>query len=127
MPAHDVTAAKAQAAEKKSKLMGTVHELQERLKPATLALDAWHGVKDKSYDYADKGAGAVKEHPVTAAGIVAALLLVFGRGPIWSLVAKMMGWDDPDDRVTTRISTGDDKVDLTAPVIPAQEKEGATA
>ena len=40
-----VSAARIEAERSRARLMGTAHELQERLSPKTLARDAWKGAK----------------------------------------------------------------------------------
>ena len=44
----DIAAARIEAERARARLMGSAHELQERLSPRTLARDAWQGAKAKS-------------------------------------------------------------------------------
>lgn len=121
MPERELIAARAKAEASKAALTNTVHQLQYRLKPSTLASDAWHGVRDKSSGYADKGLHAVTEHPAAAGGAIAAVVLFLLRGPLASVLTSLFGNDGDKGRVTTDLTQEHDDFDLTAPVV-AQPK-----
>lgn len=118
MPERELIAARAKVETSKAQLTATIDELKYRLKPATLASDAWSGVKDKSSDYAGKGVHAVTGHPGAAGGAVAAIALFFLRHPIASLLTRLFGGRQQEaGRVTTDLSHSNDDFDLTAPVV----------
>lgn len=127
---HNVPAARAEAEAAKRQLMGTLHELQHRLKPSTIAHDAWSGVKDSATSRSDQARTMVKEKPQLAGAAAAALVLFFARKPLWSLLSKPFGHDS-DDHLTTDLAKADPHVDLKAPVIPKDglmpDKQGVNA
>ncbi len=88
--------AKRQAEETRRRLMETAGELQQRLKPATLASNAWEGVKDKSGTLAEDAVQAVKARPVAASAVLAAFTLFLARAPIKSAVARLFSSDSHD-------------------------------
>lgn len=117
MSERELMAARARVSTSKAALLGTVDELKYRLKPSTLASDAWHGVRDKSSDYAGKGVHAVTGHPAAAGGAVAALVLFLLRGPLANLLARLFGSERDAGRVTADLTQAGDDFDLTAPVV----------
>lgn len=118
MAERELIAAKAKVAISKAQLADTIKELQFRLKPSTLASDAWHGVKDKSSDYAGKGVHAVSDHPAAAGGAIAAIALFLLRGPLASVLTRLFGGGrDKEGQITTDLSRNEDDYDLTAPVV----------
>lgn len=126
MSEKDVRLAKARAEQAHARLTATLEEIKHRLSPATLAGDAWDGVKDKSSDIADKGIQVVKDRPVAVGGVLAAIAVFALRSPLSSLLGNMFGDGRQDDgRVTADLTNKDDEFDLTAPVVA--EKEGAIA
>jgi hypothetical protein len=76
--------ARIEAERARRRFTDTLGEVQYRLKPGTLADNAWTGVKDKSSELADEAVEAVKARPVAAAGAAAAFLLYLARKPIIS-------------------------------------------
>lgn len=118
MAEKELIAARAKVQTSKSQLMVTVEEIKHRLKPATLASDAWHGVKDKSSEYSGKGVKAVMDRPGAAGGAAVAVVLFLLRGPLAHLLTRLFGGADQDPgRVTTELSKSDKDYDLTAPVV----------
>ena len=87
----DIAAARIEAERARARLMGSAHELQERLSPRTLARDAWQGAKAKSADIAEDAVDAVRARPVTATGVVAALTLFLAREPLIDLAGRLVG------------------------------------
>lgn len=120
-PAHDVTAAKAEAEAAKQQLLSTVHEIQYRLKPSTLAGEAWGGVRDSVSQRSDQAVGIVREKPQAAGAVAALLVLLFARKPLMNLVSSLFGGRD-DDHLTTDLGKSEGHVDLKAPVVPKQPK-----
>ncbi len=84
-PNPDLRAKEAQAIAARERFMSTLHELQHRLSPKTIAND----VKEKAKEKADGAMTAAKEgvaqaatHPSTVAAITIPLAVYFFRKPI---------------------------------------------
>jgi hypothetical protein len=104
--------------------------LQYRLKPSTIATNAWEGVRDKGGAAADDAFGVVKGHPGAIGGIVAALTLFLAREPIWRAVSGIFGSErDKDDPnvVSADLDKHDPNFDLTAPTVERSRHEGVIA
>ena len=84
-----VTAARIEVARRRGEMLDTVHVLQARLQPKTLASDAWLKAKTKGADMAEDAVDAVKARPVAAGGVVAALGLFLARQPIKDAAVKL--------------------------------------
>ncbi len=126
--AAEVRDAKVEAERARKQLLTTLGALQYRLKPGTLAGEAWEGVKDKGTGFADGAVQTVKERPVAASGAIAAAVLFLARRPIRSAASRLFRGKQDDDLVTTRLVEDDDNYDITAPVAPtATSNEGAKA
>lgn len=95
-----VEAAKRNTTRARARLESSLCALQQRLKPATLAGEAWDGVKDKSADLADGALQAVRKRPAIASAAIGALALFLAREPIRRAVTRMLSDDeegiDPD-------------------------------
>lgn len=85
-----VADARRRAEQAQRRLIETVHTLQHRVAPGTLARDAWQGAKSKGADLAEDAVDAVRKRPVAATGIVAALALFLAREPLIDLADRMM-------------------------------------
>ncbi|MDB5672553.1 MAG: hypothetical protein JWO25_3512 [Alphaproteobacteria bacterium] len=94
MSATEIINAKTQAELARRRLTGTVAELQTRLRPGTLASNAWEGVKDRSGDLADDAVEAVKARPVAAGAALGAFLLFLARSPIKHAASRLFGDDE---------------------------------
>ena len=116
MSATQIEEARRQADLARQRLLATASELQERLRPGTIASNAWEGVKDRSGELADDAVEAVKARPVATASVLAALTLFLARHPLKSAVSRLFSKAPDEDLVTTRLDTSDGKYDLTAPV-----------
>ena len=92
----DLVLARREAEAARRRLTATVGELQQRLKPATLATNAWEGVKDKSGELADDAVQAVKSRPVAVSAVLAAVTLFLARAPIKSAVSSLFSGDDEE-------------------------------
>ena len=77
-----VTAARIEVERRRGELLDTVHLLQARLAPRTLAADAWEKAKVKGADLAEDAVDAVKARPVAVGGVAAAIALFLAREPI---------------------------------------------
>ncbi|HEX8262007.1 MAG TPA: DUF3618 domain-containing protein [Allosphingosinicella sp.] len=103
MSADDLRLAKQEAERARRRLAATAAELQERLKPGTLASQAWAGVKDKGGDLADDAVEAVKARPVVVSAALAAFTLFLARAPIRSAVGRLIeGERDEEDAKDAR-------------------------
>lgn len=118
---HNVTAAKNEAEAAKRQLVSTLHEIQYRLKPSTLANEAWSGVRDTATQRGDQAATLMREKPQAAGAVAALLVLIFARKPLMSLLGKAFGHKDDDHLNTHLAPKADAKVDLRAPVVPEQQ------
>lgn len=127
MSANELRLAKQEAELARRRLAATAAELQQRLKPGTIASNAWAGVKDKSGEIADDAVEAVKARPVPVAAALTAFTLFLARAPLKSALSWMFsGKNEDDDLVAVRVDEGDENYDLTAP-IAARTSEGANA
>ena len=97
MTVNDLTLAKREAEAARRRLAGTAAELQERLRPATLASHAWAGVKDKSGEMAEDAVEAVKARPIAVSAALAAFTLFLARAPIKSAVGRLLDGEGGDD------------------------------
>lgn len=86
----EIAAAKAEVERRRSRLMSTAQEFQDRLSPKRLTRDAWQGAKDKGADLAEDAVDAVRARPIAASGAVAALALFLAREPLMDLAGKLM-------------------------------------
>jgi hypothetical protein len=92
----DLVQARREVELARRRLAATVGELQLRLKPATLATNAWEGVKDKSGELADDAVQAVKARPVAVSAVLAGITLFLARAPIKSAVAGLFSGEDEE-------------------------------
>ena len=86
----EVVAMKLEAERRRARLLGTAHELQDRLSPRTLTKNAWEGAKSKGADLAEDAVDAVRARPLAAGGVVAALTLFLAREPLMDLAGRLM-------------------------------------
>ncbi|HEX8621959.1 MAG TPA: DUF3618 domain-containing protein [Allosphingosinicella sp.] len=99
MSADDIRLARAEAERARRRLAETTSELQQRLKPGTLASQAWAGVKDKSGDLAEDAVEAVKARPVIVSAALAAFTLFLARSPIKAAVGRFLDGDDEEPKL----------------------------
>ena len=123
----------------KRRFSSTLGALQYRLKPATLANQAWSGVREKSgevaddaltsvNDMADGAVRAVKDRPVAASGIAAAILVFLLRAPLWRAARHVLGRNEEDPGVIKAdLEHHDGNYDLTAPTVERSKREGVSA
>jgi hypothetical protein len=93
----DLVSAKREAEQARRRVAATLAELHQRLKPATLASNAWEGVKDKSGELADDAVQAVKGRPVVVSAALAAFTLFLARAPIKSAVASLFSGSEEEE------------------------------
>lgn len=122
--AERIAAAKAESQRARGLFLSTATALQQRLRPGTLASQAWTGVKEKGGEIADDAVEAVKHRPAIASGVAAAFLLFLAREPIISAASRMFDGGGADaDRQRKRGKRG-------KPVVPAETRlkdEGVSA
>ena len=85
----EILAARAEADLRRTRLIGTAEQLQERLNPKRLTRDAWEGAKDKGADIAETAVDAVRSRPIAAGGTVAAIALFLAREPLMELAGNL--------------------------------------
>lgn len=127
MKAPEIVAAKREAELSRRRLAATAAELQQRLKPGTIASNAWEGVKDRSGEIAEDAVEAVKARPMVVSAALAAFTLFLARQPIRSGLSRLFSGKADEDLVTTRLDEGDSNYDLTAPRVERTQTEGASA
>ncbi len=125
-----VERAKREAVTARRRLDSTLVAVQQRLRPASLAGEAWDGVKDKSADLADGALSAVRKRPAAVSMALGAFALFLAREPLKRVVTRLVAGEpeDPedDDRIVTRIETGDAKFSASAPIVDASVTEGVS-
>lgn len=129
-PALELERAQHEVEEAKKRFANTKGALQYRLKPSTLASNAWGGVREKSGVAADGAMGAAKGHPGTIGGVVAALTLFLAREQIWRTLSGMFGRgrsEQDKNIVKADLESADGHYDLTAPTVERSKTEGVIA
>ena len=111
----------------RARLDSSLVAVQQRLKPANLAGEAWDGVKDKSADLADGALTAVKKRPAAVSMALGAFALFLARQPLKRAVTRLVSGeedDEADGRIVTRIETDNSKFTASAPFVDASVTEG---
>lgn len=80
--------ARADAANARERLLGAAQAVQARLKPSSLASDAWETVRDKSEVAAEGAVRAVARRPAVASVAALGLIAVLARKPIARLFGR---------------------------------------
>ena len=86
----EIAAARVEVERRRSRVMATAHELQDRLSPKTLAKGAWEGAKEKGADLAEDAVDAVKSRPLATTGVIAAITMFLAREPLMDLATKVV-------------------------------------
>lgn len=76
----ELTDARAEAAIRRQRFLGTAHELQQALKPGTIAGNVVESAKAKGEAIAGDAIGAVRKRPVAASAAVAGTTALLGFG-----------------------------------------------
>src|SRR3982751_5317948 len=84
-PEH-VAQAEARIHETRTRLLGTLAEIQQRLRPSHLAQDAVESAAQGVATMVRKGTDAVRSRPLAVAGAAGAIGLVLARGWIGDIV-----------------------------------------
>ncbi|NML05393.1 hypothetical protein [Sphingomonas sp. G-3-2-10] len=82
----DLEAARARAVAARTRLNATLADVQERLKPSTLAQDAIGSAAEGALSIARKGAASVRQRPLATAAVAGAIGLVMSRGWIGEIL-----------------------------------------
>ena len=138
--AKDIERAQYEVEQAKKRFSSTLGTLQYRLKPGTLANTAWAGVREKGSEvaddamhrangFADGAVQAVKERPVAASSVAAALVIFLARAPLWRAATRIFSRDEEDPNVVkANLDEHDANFDLTAPTVEKnQVNEGVSA
>jgi len=137
-PEARLSQARYEAEQAKKRLASTVGALQYRLKPATLANQAWTGMREKGEevadgtfhtvnDFADGAVRAVKDRPVAASGVAAAALIFLARAPLWRAASRVFRGREDEGIVKADLAEHDENFDLTAPTVTKTLNEGVSA
>jgi hypothetical protein len=86
----EILAARAEANRRRSVVMASAQELQERLSPKVLAKGAWQGAKERGADLAEDAVDAIRTRPLATGGVLAALTMFLAREPLIDLAGKMV-------------------------------------
>ena len=113
-----VAAARVEVERRRSRLMATAHQLQDRLSPRTLARNTWEGTKEKGADLVEDAVDGVRSHPLAAGGVVAAITMFLAREPLMDLAGKLV--DGAKAKAKTKAKT------RTRPRTPQKVKTEAT-
>ena len=127
MSLEQVEQAKRNAVMARARLDSTLVAVQQRMRPGSLAGEAWDGVKDKSADLADGALTAVRKRPAAVSVAVGAVALFLAREPIKRVVSRLFSDEEDseaDGRIVTRIETQDAKFRASAPIVDASVTEG---
>ena len=82
--------AKSDAVAARARFFDTLDEARERLKPGSLANEAWTGVKDKTTEAAGNAVEAVKQRPKTVALLLGGLALFLARKPLGRVATEVV-------------------------------------
>jgi len=96
MSARALEQAKREAVAAQARFWATLGEAQQRLRPASLAGEAWSGVKGKSADLAGGAIEAVKRRPATVSLVLGGLAIFLARAPIKRAVTRLISGGDDD-------------------------------
>lgn len=94
MSAGALEQAKRDAVDARGRLDRTIADLQQRMRPGSLAGEAWDGVKGKSADLADGALQAVKKRPAAVSLALGAFALFLARAPIKRAVTRLVSGDE---------------------------------
>jgi ElaB/YqjD/DUF883 family membrane-anchored ribosome-binding protein len=82
----DLATAERRSEAARQRLASTLIELQARLNPRALAREAAQELKETGQELAREGLDAIKRHPLTLAGVLAAIGLFLARRPLRKLL-----------------------------------------
>lgn len=131
-PADRIVMARREAERAKRELASTLGALQHRLKPGNLMSNAWDGVREKSGEMADDALQTVKDRPVAASGVLAAIVIFLARDPLWRTASRFLSRGDDEAEaeagtIEADLDHHEEDYDLTAPTVGRSRKEGVNA
>ncbi|HEX8640240.1 MAG TPA: hypothetical protein VF704_03685 [Allosphingosinicella sp.] len=127
MSLDELEQAKRNAVMARRRLDSSLVAVQERLKPGSLAGEAWDGVKDKSADLADGALSAVRKRPAAVSVAIGALALFLAREPLKRVVTRLVGGEEEDDgRIVTTVKTDTTNFTASAPIVEPSLPEGVS-
>ena len=85
----DLIKARADAAIARERLLADAHTLQARLKPATLASNAWENVRDRSEAAAADAVEVAKNRPAVVTAAAIGVVAFLARKPIGRLIGRL--------------------------------------
>jgi hypothetical protein len=88
--------ARREAVQARARFEHTLATVQQRLRPASLAEEAWDGVKDKGADLADGAMKAVRKRPAAVSMALGAFALFLARAPLKRAVSRLISGDGID-------------------------------
>jgi hypothetical protein len=137
-PEAELARAQYEALQAKKRMMSSVGALQYRLKPATIANQAWEGVRGKtnhawegvrgkSSGLAEDALQVVKERPGAASGVLAAIVIFLARHPLLRAASAIVGRGHQEDEgvIKADLENHDEKYDLTAPTVDPRAQRSA--
>lgn len=123
MSGPDVRAREAEAQAAKDQFMTTLHTLQHRLSPKTIAGDVAESVKDKATDaanagisVANRGVAEVRNRPASVAAVAVPVLVFLFRKPIARGLSALSRRNKP----TEKLAADGDMTPYEAARAPAQ-------
>lgn len=93
----EIEQAQRAARNARSRFETTLTAVQDRLRPANLANEAWTGVKEKGATVAEGAVDAVKQRPGAVSLALGALALFLARAPIKRAVGNLISSDGSED------------------------------
>lgn len=110
-----IEAAKRDSVRARKRLESTLAAAQARLRPVSLAEEAWDGVKGKSAEIAEGALDSVKKRPVAVSVALGALALFLAREPLKRAATHLIsGPDDEGERIEPAVPELNEKRPATA-------------
>lgn len=107
-PQH-VAEAEARIGEARERLLGTLGEIQQRLRPSTLAQDAVESAAHGVATFARNSADAVRKRPLAIAAVAGVIGLFMARGAIGDIIKGSDATPAKADSLKTRRAKGQPK------------------
>lgn len=93
----EIEQAQRAARRARARFEATLAETQDRLRPASLAGEAWDGVKEKSANLAGDAVDQVKQRPGMVSLALGAVALFLARKPVFRAVGGLISGDGEED------------------------------
>jgi hypothetical protein len=93
----EIEQAQRAATRARGRFEATLTEVQDRLRPANLASEAWVGVKEKSATVAEDAVDAVKQRPGAVSLALGAFALFLARKPVARAVGHLISRGRDED------------------------------